>query len=242
MHPSNREWGLTWGRTASLWSRDGGPAPPCKSVADHRILRSSQPRPPSSPSQAGHTVNSHTAARVITELGLQQAQPVLHHFPRRGRPVIERPVLWRAEARETGGPGPVSPRPGQGRHSEKHTEGSHEGEGQQAPEGRELARHAVPTSRLLILFCLHPLSPSPGSPPEHPALFFPEHSEPYVPSRPARAVTPGSQPDPYQPECFWVSRPKESGLQAWPTRASSCPQPPAQPHKAGPARLPTGKE
>lgn len=47
----------------------------------------------SSPPEAGHTVHSHTAARVCAELGLQQAQPVVHHLAGRGRPVVKRPVL-----------------------------------------------------------------------------------------------------------------------------------------------------
>lgn len=47
----------------------------------------------SSPPEAGHTVHSHTAAGVCAELGLQQAQPVVHHLAGRGRPVVKRPVL-----------------------------------------------------------------------------------------------------------------------------------------------------
>lgn len=73
------------------------PTPDSKS--DHKIPRAGEPRPaPCSPSQAGHAVHSHAAAGVITEFGLQQAQPVLHHFAGRGRPVIERPVLQRGAA------------------------------------------------------------------------------------------------------------------------------------------------
>lgn len=48
-----------------------------------------------SPSQARHTVHSYAAARVIVELGLQQAQPVLYHLARRGRSIIKGPVLQR---------------------------------------------------------------------------------------------------------------------------------------------------
>ena len=58
------------------------------------------PCPTGSPPQASHAVHSHAAAGVITELVLQQAQPVLHHFAGRGCPIIKRPVLQEAAARE----------------------------------------------------------------------------------------------------------------------------------------------
>lgn len=73
---------------------------PTASQAKRSPSSSQLPCPPGSPPQAGHAVHSHAAARVITELALQQAQPVLHHFAGRGRPVIKRPVLQKAAARE----------------------------------------------------------------------------------------------------------------------------------------------
>ena len=47
------------------------------------------------PSQSGHTVHSHTAARVLTELALQQTQPVLHYLSRGWSAIIKGPVLQR---------------------------------------------------------------------------------------------------------------------------------------------------
>lgn len=149
--------------------------------------------PPSSPSQASDTVNGHTAARVIAELGLQQAQPVLHHLPGRGRPVIKGPVLWRAEAREAGRLGPVSPWPGQGRHSGKHG-GTPRGGGTAGPRGQSAgqacsphgkASHASPADFFgpLLQEALpeHPSSSllstvSPSSPPCQPTLSLQGHS------------------------------------------------------------------
>lgn len=136
-------------------------------------------------------MNGHTAARVITELGLQQAQPVLHHFPGRGRPVVKRPVLRRAEAREAGGPGQLAPgwdKVGTLRSTEEPHEGETAGPGGQragqacgpcgeappllltatVPISRKPSWNTLPSSFLSTV--------SPTSPPCQPALGLQGHS------------------------------------------------------------------
>lgn len=85
------------GRLTQLGSPTRGAPPP-------EAPRTGPAPPASSPPEAGHTVHGHTAARVCAELGLQQAQPVVHHLAGRGRPVVKRPVLHTEAACE--GPRP----------------------------------------------------------------------------------------------------------------------------------------
>lgn len=115
-------WGQAWMTSMSLWQlffcmrcsdwiRTGSP-PRALGIADvthiqmHEAIKldyrgvsgaSNSNMSPTChlPSQARHTVHSYAAARVIVELGLQQAQPVLYHLARRGRPIIKGPVLQR---------------------------------------------------------------------------------------------------------------------------------------------------
>jgi len=45
------------------------------------------------PPEASHAVHGHTAARVFTELGFQQVEPIFHYLAWRRRSIIERPIL-----------------------------------------------------------------------------------------------------------------------------------------------------
>ena len=103
---SSGEQGQTLGRTSAPPPQEGSHVTwtqhPClmASQAKRSPSSSQPPCPTGSPPQAGHAVHSHAAAGVITELVLQQAQPVLHHFAGWGRPIIKRPVLQKAAARQ----------------------------------------------------------------------------------------------------------------------------------------------
>lgn len=52
-----------------------------------------------SPSQAGHAVHGHAATGVLTELGLQQVQPIFHNLAGRRCSIIKWPILQGWEQR-----------------------------------------------------------------------------------------------------------------------------------------------
>lgn len=47
----------------------------------------------SSPSQSCHTVDSDAAARLLSELQLQQVQPIIHNLVGGRSAIIKRPIL-----------------------------------------------------------------------------------------------------------------------------------------------------
>ena len=74
LQPSSREGDQTWGGTPTPWSCvmwAQHPRPRSRWTSGFPRPREPHPAPAGSPSQAGYAVNGHTAARVITELGLQ---------------------------------------------------------------------------------------------------------------------------------------------------------------------------
>ena len=157
------------------------------------------PHPTGSPPQASHTVHSHAAAGVITELVLQQAQPVLHHFARRGRPVIKRPVLQKAAARE----------------EPQLEDGVRAGAQASLPRGALTSKEDIRSPPRVMVGAQAPESaPLQGSShrllqeafPEHAALFGGQPQEPYSP-----LVSPRCGSGLTQPEPFWAHRPKGPG-------------------------------
>lgn len=202
---SSGERGQTLGRTSAPPPQEGSHVTwtqhPCPTASQaKRSPSSSQPPcPTGSPPQAGHAMHSHAAARVITELVLQQAQPVLHHFARWGRPIIKWPVLQKAAARQDphlrGGvrAGTQASLP-RGTLTSKEDVGSppRVRVGAQAPESAPLQGSS-------------PLSP-PGSLPRTPCSFRGAAREPYSPSRQSTLQFRLTQPEP-----VWVRRPKGSG-------------------------------
>lgn len=151
--------------------------------------------PPRSPSQAGHAVHGHAAARVITELGLQQAQPVLHHLPWRGRPIVKRPVLQKGAACE-------DPQPKGGARSGAQA-------GPPTSTRRSLEDVRSPGPGELPLPGSSSFSP-PGSLPRTPGSALLRAREPPGPPVRPQCLW-GQRLTLSQPERFWVSRPKGSG-------------------------------
>lgn len=58
----------------------------------HPTLDQGQRDEDGSAPQAGHTVHSHTAARVLAELGLQQVEPIFHNLAGRRCSIIKWPI------------------------------------------------------------------------------------------------------------------------------------------------------
>lgn len=85
--------------TCSLWNNDHSSLPVWRKRCSQP---SPQPRPhphPPLPAESRHTMHSHAAAGFLSELGVEQLQPVVHDLGGRRAAVVERPVL-RSRKRE----------------------------------------------------------------------------------------------------------------------------------------------